>query len=95
MTLGIGLKTRQVDDCHVWRKTGNFIGLRTAQQVTDEKGMPGIFKKHACTDAVLRVCATEQVLGKQIAAFCVGKKIFQKNIKMRFRHGLVIIPPDG
>jgi hypothetical protein len=51
-------------DSKVWP----LAGFRTAQQVADEKRVPGVFGDHAHRQAMVKVRAAEQVLNEQFLA---------------------------
>ncbi len=90
----VGLERRAVDDRPFRGEAVQFCARRAAQQVADEKPVPGQFGDHSHIQAVHRVGPGVKVLHKKIAAPYMRQHVGLQPGKGLGRHGRIVFPPD-
>ncbi len=94
VALRVRLEARAVDDGEFGDEIVQLLARRTAQEVADEKAVPGKLGHHAHIEPVLRIRAAEKILHEVVAALHVVEHVGVEPVEIRRVHRPVVVPPD-
>src|SRR5580704_6683701 len=94
MALGIGLERGQAQNGEIGNVVGEFGAIGPNEKRADKQRMPSELREHAGLDPIFRIGAAIKILGVDLPALGVIKKIVVEQIELLRRQLAVLGPPD-